>query len=140
MDMKVCRKCDCLLPLEEFYRHPNNRDGHFSKCKPCVREYARGRYDVDVWREYRSAGHGKRSAEGCHNRWRMSNPEKIRAQRTFAYYIRKGKIKKGTHCSECYSTKYVEAHHEDYSKPLEVVWLCKSCHGLTRRIDEPLAV
>jgi rubrerythrin len=31
-------------------------------------------------------------------------------------------------CERCNSIHKVEGHHEDYSKPLEVVWLCKSCH------------
>lgn len=33
-------------------------------------------------------------------------------------------------CSICGSIKNVDAHHEDYSKPLEVVWLCRSHHQL----------
>lgn len=24
----------------------------------------------------------------------------------------------------------IERHHPDYSKPLEVIFVCKSCHGL----------
>lgn len=30
-------------------------------------------------------------------------------------------------CSKCMSSE-AEKHHEDYTKPLEVVWLCRSCH------------
>ena len=31
-------------------------------------------------------------------------------------------------CVECGSTVNVVAHHNDYSKPLDVVWMCWSCH------------
>jgi hypothetical protein len=30
-------------------------------------------------------------------------------------------------CSRCGATE-TQAHHEDYSKPLEVIWLCRGCH------------
>lgn len=42
--------------------------------------------------------------------------------------IQSGKIKKPDSCEECGETGYVEAHHEDYEKPFEVVWVCKLCH------------
>ena len=31
-------------------------------------------------------------------------------------------------CDVCGSDKSVDAHHEDYTKPLEVDWLCRKCH------------
>ncbi len=40
--------------------------------------------------------------------------------------IRNGTIQRKP-CEVCGNTK-VEAHHEDYSKPLDVTWLCKKCH------------
>lgn len=41
-------------------------------------------------------------------------------------YVRRGKVKKGP-CEVC-GSKAVEAHHDDYDKPLEVRWLCKKHH------------
>ena len=36
-------------------------------------------------------------------------------------------------CSSCGSTENLERHHPDYSKPLEVVTLCQSCHKRIHR-------
>lgn len=35
-------------------------------------------------------------------------------------------------CEKCAEPK-AHAHHEDYSKPLDVRWLCRKCHGLEHR-------
>lgn len=42
-------------------------------------------------------------------------------------YLRRGKVEKKP-CSVCGSSKKLEAHHEDYLKPLEVVWYCRKHH------------
>jgi len=40
--------------------------------------------------------------------------------------VKSGKIIK-LNCKQCGNIN-TQAHHEDYSKPLEVIWLCKNCH------------
>ncbi len=42
-------------------------------------------------------------------------------------YVNKGKIKKEP-CVVCGEMEKVEAHHEDYDKPLEVIWYCRKHH------------
>lgn len=32
-------------------------------------------------------------------------------------------------CDVCAETLYVEAHHDDYSKPLQIRWLCRNHHA-----------
>jgi hypothetical protein len=60
--------------------------------------------------------------------WRKRNPEKAKAHWTVENNLRAGKIVKPTTCSKCGAEGRIEAHHEDYSKPLEVVWLCRKHH------------
>lgn len=42
--------------------------------------------------------------------------------------IRNGTLSKPSGCSSCHAAIKVEAHHSDYTKPLDVAWLCRSCH------------
>jgi hypothetical protein len=42
--------------------------------------------------------------------------------------LRNGTLIRPSICECCNQELFVEAHHEDYSKPLEVNWLCKDCH------------
>ena len=49
------------------------------------------------------------------------------------YAVKTNKIIRPTVCSKCNSTNKIYSHHEDYSKPLEVIWLCSKCHGERHR-------
>lgn len=40
----------------------------------------------------------------------------------------KNKIIKKNPCYNCGSKIKLEAHHVDYTKPLDIIWLCKKCH------------
>jgi hypothetical protein len=51
---------------------------------------------------------------------------KERARSYANMYLKRGKIKK-TPCIIC-GDKDTQAHHEDYSKPADVVWLCRKHH------------
>lgn len=72
----------------------------------------------------------------CHNaymaEWRKGHPlspEQKRKDIARSYagvYLRRGKLQK-LPCRDC-SSHESQMHHPDYSKPLEVVWLCRDCH------------
>lgn len=53
-------------------------------------------------------------------------PEKIKARELVSRAIKSGKLTK-QNCVIC-GDHNSHAHHEDYSKPLEVIWLCKKHH------------
>lgn len=51
---------------------------------------------------------------------------KFRARQETSYAIKRGYIEKMP-CRVCGATR-VEAHHIDYTEPLDIVWLCKGHH------------
>lgn len=51
------------------------------------------------------------------------------AQRLIRYHIDAGHIVRPDTCEECGCTdRKIEAAHKDYDRPLDVRWLCRSCH------------
>lgn len=54
------------------------------------------------------------------------DPIKMKARRAVEYALKMGRLKKKK-CAVCRAIK-VTAHHPDYSKPLDVIWLCPKHH------------
>lgn len=77
----------------------------------------------------------------CHAKymrgWRKTHPlndsqkKKDIARSYLGVYVRRGKVKKKP-CQIC-GEKNSQAHHTDYSKPLDVVWLCRRHHLETHK-------
>lgn len=59
--------------------------------------------------------------------WVERNPQKNRAHRIVAKAVESGELTKNQSCVKC-GDGPTDAHHEDYSKPLKVIWLCRQCH------------
>jgi len=130
--MKKCRNCAEEKPVEEFYRHPRMLDGHLNICRDCVRRRVRKhRQENDHVREYdRERSKKAERKEQRRKRGKLYNKEhreRRYAHGVVAQALKSGTIEKGP-CHFCGTTEAVEGHHNDYSKPLDVVWLCRRCH------------
>ena len=53
---------------------------------------------------------------------------KVRAKEAVVRLLRNGTLVRPTTCPKCESQANIEAHHPDYNKPTEIVWLCHKCH------------
>jgi hypothetical protein len=62
-------------------------------------------------------------------KWQINNREKVNAHAAVHRAVSSGVIKRPEQCSFCENKCKPEGHHEDYSKPLDVVWLCRLCHA-----------
>jgi hypothetical protein len=62
-----------------------------------------------------------------YQKWLDNNPEKRKAQNV-VYVAKRNKTLIPKPCEVCGLEKS-EAHHENYSKPLEINWLCKKHHA-----------
>lgn len=58
-----------------------------------------------------------------------NHPEKFNAKWKVEVAIKKGVLRKPNKCQNCDIETKVQAHHEDYNKPLVVMWLCRECHN-----------
>lgn len=64
-------------------------------------------------------------------RWREKNPEKLKAQKIVQFAVQYGQMTKQP-CEVC-GAERVDAHHDDYSKPLKVRWLCRLHHAAVHK-------
>lgn len=132
MVTKICFKCGFDKPINDFYKHPQMSDGRLNKCKACTKTDVSKNYlvNVDQYKEYEKKREKdperKKSKITYQRTTRLNNPEKYQATTMVNNAIRDGRLFKKP-CEVCDNLD-VHAHHEDYSKPLEVRWLCKDHH------------
>lgn len=70
---------------------------------------------------------------------RKLHPEQFQARIALQGAVRHGRIVKPSRCQECRTelpSAKLQGHHHDYSKPLDVEWLCQACHMRRHRVDE----
>jgi len=70
---------------------------------------------------------------GWYNKYNKNNPLKQKARSLANYYI---KIPENQNCEVCKVNKAIERHHEDYSKPFEVNFVCHRCNKKFDRSEE----
>lgn len=57
-------------------------------------------------------------------------PNKEMARRALKWAVKCGKLIRPKVCQKCLrGDRKIHAHHEDYDKPLDVLWVCPPCHG-----------
>jgi hypothetical protein len=129
---KECFKCNIIKPLEEFYKHSGMADGHLNKCKVCNKKdvIEHRLKNIERIREY-DKRRAKLPERKRHNAmvthaWRAEDRRRGRAHYAVSRALVKGILERGL-CCRCGSQKTL-AHHDDYDKPLDVMWLCQPCH------------
>lgn len=122
---------DCYKARVRAYRAANiERVREYDRNRPNAAERAAAhnrRYD---WS--RLDAEKKASIKASGMTWRERNRDKRRAHIILGNAIREKKIVPQP-CERCGFALGVHGHHEDYSKPLDVIWLCKKCHGQRHR-------
>ena len=144
---KVCLCCGLTKPISDYYKHPQMSDGHLGKCKQCQKENtkaARERrpeyyrdYDkkranlphrVQARAEYSQTNRGKERHAIADQRWAQKHPNRRAASQILNNALRDGKVQRHF-CFVC--GKKAHAHHPDYDRPLDVMWLCPKHHKET---------
>lgn len=136
-----CCSCKILMPESQYYKSNRTHNGLKNQCKKCHIQTSIKTRDPEV---------ARRSNVMYMRRARASNPERFRErERNFsrsrdwnnkseARYalnlaVRRGYVVRPPSCSRCGAQERLAAHHSDYSKPFDVIWLCSTCHGKEHR-------
>jgi len=155
--LKTCPTCEESKPDTEFYA----RVRHCKTCwkaRVLARKQAEGyagekahreRY-ADHYRAYekaramnpdrvaaRAAYEKTPAGTAARNKatrmWKQKNPDKRNAETALGNAIRDGRIVKPSTCERCGNGGRLDGHHADYTKPLDVEWLCRLCHKAEHR-------
>jgi len=133
---KLCVKCNCYISRSDFYYHESSKDKLRSYCKNCDHKSSALRNRADPDRAIKdkarfSTEQGRADKLSQVKRYHEKYPERYKARQELNRAIRNGIIiqKPCKVCGFCIT----EAHHDDYSKPLDVIWLCKKHHAERHR-------
>ena len=141
MKPKRCTKCGIEKSRANCHECKAAKDGLQNQCKVCrAGYYVSHRTKILEWRQkydqshkterakYNQSSVRKATCNKSQKKMRENHPENSAAHSAVQYAVKVGELIRPWYCELCFITCQPEAHHEDYSKPLEVDWLCKKCH------------
>lgn len=137
----MCPTCGHWKPSRDYYARSKSWNGIGVQCRKC---------HIEGNVRTRDKGLSRDSTRKSMARMRLLNPEKQRKRERIAarnrkwshksearyqlnLAVRRGDVVKPDGCIRCGQINKLHAHHSDYSKPLEVEWLCTLCHGKEHR-------
>jgi len=82
--------------------------------------------EVDRQKKWRQANREKFNE--TFRQWRFKNKQKVAANQAIRDAVRRNKIIRPSQCELCGKNEATQAHHKDYSKKLDVIWVCRVCH------------
>lgn len=145
--MKTCTKCGKEKPFSEFYKHPAGAFGCDSKCKDCAKAQAKAfreanpehykAYDrarasrpdrVAARAAYLKTEAGRAATNRARQAYKERNPKRRAAQVALGNAVRDGHVTPWPACAVPECSAKPEAHHPNYDRPLDVVWLCPAHH------------
>jgi hypothetical protein len=136
--MKVCSDCGTEKSKTEFQKRNASVDGLTASCKQCLKERDAKRYkkerEVRLARQkaYLATPKGKAAHKRATEKWQAENKVRRAAHIILGNALKYKTITRQP-CWVC--GKKAEAHHPDYSRPLDVVWLCKEHHQEVHQIQ-----
>lgn len=140
--MKFCNRCKQEKARAAFHIRRASKDGLAAMGKDCQREYDRSRADapqrVAARIAYMHTESGKQARARAAQKFVCNYPSKRKAQVIANNALRDGKLVRPDTCEHCGQKETLQAHHCDYSKPLDVMWLCVPCHSAWHRKFTPV--
>lgn len=121
IEHKFCRICKVGKPeIKNGFRKNKYFWIRIYKCRKC---------NLETCKKFREKKSGRLSMNKAVYRSIEKYKFKQEARMVVKKNIRLGLIIRPKICSQCeQENKYIEAHHDDYTKPLKIIWLCKICH------------
>lgn len=120
-----CSRCGITKALDEFWPDASKATGRAYWCKDCHLDHRRGD-GREAHQRYLRSESGRASTARNTAKTR-SDPLKNRAHVAVQVAVANGSLV-AQPCEVCGSTRRVHAHHDDYTKPLDVRWLCPLHH------------
>ena len=163
---KKCSVCKKVLSLLMFYKNRHRKDVYSDYCKECnnkmglkyrspkkgieTRKKYRDKYiKTDKYKEYISKYVRRKEVK---ERSKINMKKYLSTEKGKQYIIKRRKKQqelghkyahlqvcrklKKLPCQVCGTTKHIHGHHEDYSKPLDVMWLCAKHHAQLHRSEK----
>ena len=132
----ACKSCAKAYNQTDARKNTARKYKDSEKGKTANERYHTSDKAVQTRKDYWVSDEGKaamrkwRGTEAARERRRAYSKVKSKAQARAYNALMCGEILRATCCESCGSDGKLQAHHDDYARPLEVRHLCIPCHNL----------